>query len=163
MKGVGKFYSHLLYFTAASFILWPFGTYICVNLVHFISFGIMHKEKSGNPAARSSAKKRNISRPEIFLENRKRCCCCCPLIERSLQVVAVGRVARFLLVQNTKTGKIYQITIKYTEWPHYTYTKSPITRPFKIYPIHIFSFKNMSSGNPGCGCPVFRNGSSIRF
>jgi hypothetical protein len=27
------------------------------------------------------------------------------------------RVARFILVQNTKTGKIYQITTKYTKWP----------------------------------------------
>jgi hypothetical protein len=26
-------------------------------------------------------------------------------------------VARFFLVQNTKAGKIYQITTKYTEWP----------------------------------------------
>jgi hypothetical protein len=27
------------------------------------------------------------------------------------------RVARFLSVQNTKTGKIYQMTLKYTKWP----------------------------------------------
>jgi hypothetical protein len=27
------------------------------------------------------------------------------------------RVARFFLVQNTKTGKIYHITTKYTKWP----------------------------------------------
>jgi hypothetical protein len=27
------------------------------------------------------------------------------------------RVARFFLVQHTKTGKIYQITIKYNKWP----------------------------------------------
>jgi hypothetical protein len=30
------------------FIL-PFGTF-CVELVHFSGFGIMHQEKSGNPA-----------------------------------------------------------------------------------------------------------------
>jgi hypothetical protein len=29
-------------------------------------------------------------------------------------------VARFLLVQFTKTGKIYQITIKYTKWQQNT-------------------------------------------
>jgi hypothetical protein len=28
-----------------------------------------------------------------------------------------GRVARFFLLQLTKTGKIYQMTIKYTKWP----------------------------------------------
>jgi hypothetical protein len=27
------------------------------------------------------------------------------------------RVARFFLVQQSKTGKIYQTTIKYTKWP----------------------------------------------
>jgi hypothetical protein len=27
------------------------------------------------------------------------------------------RVARFFLVQNTKRGKIYQMTIKYFQWP----------------------------------------------
>jgi hypothetical protein len=26
-------------------------------------------------------------------------------------------VARFFLIQHTKTGKTYQMTIKYTEWP----------------------------------------------
>jgi hypothetical protein len=28
-----------------------------------------------------------------------------------------GRVARFFLVQHTKMGNIYQITISYTNWP----------------------------------------------
>jgi hypothetical protein len=27
------------------------------------------------------------------------------------------KVARFFLVQHTKTGKIYQMTTKYTKWP----------------------------------------------
>jgi hypothetical protein len=30
-------------------ILLPFGTF-CVHLVHFSGFGIMYREKSGNPA-----------------------------------------------------------------------------------------------------------------
>jgi hypothetical protein len=39
------------------------------------------------------------------------------------------RVARFVLVQHTKTGKIYQITIKYTKWPLPIYAKWPQNIP----------------------------------
>jgi hypothetical protein len=54
-----KMLGHLIYFTA---ILWPFGifcshlVYFVVILVHFVvilvyfsRFGLLHKEKSGNP------------------------------------------------------------------------------------------------------------------
>jgi hypothetical protein len=34
-----------------------------------------------------------------------------------IDLVAASRVARFFLVQNTKAGKIYLITTKYTKWP----------------------------------------------
>jgi hypothetical protein len=33
------------------------------------------------------------------------------------EVLSLARVARFFLVQNTKTGKIYQITTNYTKCP----------------------------------------------
>jgi hypothetical protein len=36
---------------------------------------------------------------------------------RKMSPVDGDRVARFLLVQHTKTGKIWQITIKYTKLP----------------------------------------------
>jgi hypothetical protein len=47
----------LLYFMAIWNILWTLGIFrtFCVHLVHFFGFGIMHHEKSGNPAARVSA------------------------------------------------------------------------------------------------------------
>jgi hypothetical protein len=70
------------------------------------------------------------------------------------------RVARFFLVQLAKTGKIYQITIKYTKWPQTipnghniyqmatNYTKwpfniptAPLQDPPKFCQIGIFGFK----------------------
>jgi hypothetical protein len=39
----------LEYFTDIWDILKPFGNF-CVHLIHFCGFGIMHQEKSGNPA-----------------------------------------------------------------------------------------------------------------
>jgi hypothetical protein len=48
MEDVGIFYVHLVYFTDIYYILWPFGTfYGC--LVYFSRFGMLYKEKSGNP------------------------------------------------------------------------------------------------------------------
>jgi hypothetical protein len=38
------------------------------------------------------------------------------LRKQALTMVS-NRVARFFLAQHTKTGKIYQMTIKYTKWP----------------------------------------------
>jgi hypothetical protein len=49
MEKMGIFYDHLVYFTAIGNILWPFGIF-CSHLVHFPRFGILHQEKSGNPA-----------------------------------------------------------------------------------------------------------------
>jgi hypothetical protein len=63
MKDVGKFCSHLVHFSAISYILCPFGIF-CGHLVHFVviwyilrsfwyifpRFGMLYQEKSGNPA-----------------------------------------------------------------------------------------------------------------
>jgi hypothetical protein len=66
----------------------------------------------------------------------------------------------FFLIQHTKTGKIYQITVKYIKWPqnrpngHKIYqmdqyiTTSSITRPSQIYQNRESWFENMPSGNP---------------
>jgi purine-cytosine permease-like protein len=41
----GLFYIHLVYYVAILYILWLFGIF----LVYFLSFGMLHNEKSGNP------------------------------------------------------------------------------------------------------------------
>jgi hypothetical protein len=71
-----------------------------------------------------------------------------------------ARVARFLMLQYTKTGKIYQITIKYSKWSQNipndhnidqsainipTFT---IARPSIIYQKRDFWLEKMTSGNP---------------
>jgi hypothetical protein len=48
-----------------------------------------------------------------------------------------GRVARFFLVQHTKKGKIYRMTIKYTRWPQH------IPNGHKIYQMTI-KYTNIS-------------------
>jgi hypothetical protein len=42
------FYDHLVYFTAIGNILWPFGIFYG-HLEFFPRFGILYREKSGNP------------------------------------------------------------------------------------------------------------------
>jgi hypothetical protein len=37
-----------VYFTVIGYILWPFGT-ICGYSVYFSHFGMLYREKSGNP------------------------------------------------------------------------------------------------------------------
>jgi hypothetical protein len=70
-----------------------------------------------------------------------------------------GRVAWFLLVQHTKTGKNipnnHKMATKYTKWlqnkpnGHKIYIRtSSIARPSKIYPNCDFWFDNTPSGNP---------------
>jgi hypothetical protein len=65
-----------------------------------------------------------------------------------------SRVARFFLPQYSKTGKIYQMTIRYTKWPHNiqygrkidqmaTKCTSSIERPSKIYPNSDFFSLNL--------------------
>jgi general stress protein 26 len=57
------------------------------------------------------------------------------------------RVARFFLVQHTKTGKIYHITIKHTEWTqnlpngHKIYQHLSLQDPTKFTQIGIFGLK----------------------
>jgi hypothetical protein len=46
---IGNINGYLGYFMTIRYILCSFGTF-CVHLVHFYTFGIMVKEKSGNPA-----------------------------------------------------------------------------------------------------------------
>jgi hypothetical protein len=48
MKNAGMFYVHLEYFTAIWYILWSFGNVVVIWYI-FCRFGILHKEKSGNP------------------------------------------------------------------------------------------------------------------
>jgi hypothetical protein len=48
LEKVDIFYGHLEYFTDIWNFYDRFGTF-CVHLVHFSSFGIMNREKSGNP------------------------------------------------------------------------------------------------------------------
>jgi hypothetical protein len=49
MKKVAILHDHLEYFTGLWYILWPFGNLV-VYLYIFPHFGILNKEKSGNPA-----------------------------------------------------------------------------------------------------------------
>jgi hypothetical protein len=44
MKDVRKLYGHSAYFTAISYILWPFGILSC-------HFGMLYQEIAGNPAS----------------------------------------------------------------------------------------------------------------
>jgi hypothetical protein len=44
----GTILSHLVQFVVIWYGLWSFGT-ICGHLVHFFHFGMLRKEKSGNP------------------------------------------------------------------------------------------------------------------
>jgi hypothetical protein len=65
------------------------------------------------------------------------------------------------LLQLTKTGKTYQITLKYTKTPYNipdghkidqmanNIPTSSITAHSKIYPNRYFWFENEPSGNPG--------------
>jgi hypothetical protein len=48
MEDVGIFYGRLVYSTAIWYILWPFGI-LFGYLVHFSRFGMLYREKSGNP------------------------------------------------------------------------------------------------------------------
>jgi hypothetical protein len=48
MEDVGIFYGHLVYITAIWRILSPFVIF-CGQLVHFSKFGMLQREKSGNP------------------------------------------------------------------------------------------------------------------
>jgi hypothetical protein len=48
MEDVGIFYGHFVYFTAKWYIIWPFGAF-CGYSVYFCRFGMLCREKSGNP------------------------------------------------------------------------------------------------------------------
>jgi hypothetical protein len=56
MKDVNKFYDHLVYFTAISYILWPFGKF-CGHFGIFSYFGMLCREKSGSPGRALSSQK----------------------------------------------------------------------------------------------------------
>jgi uncharacterized membrane protein YuzA (DUF378 family) len=47
-KMVGVFFGHFEYITAIWYILWPFGDLVAIWYI-FPSFGILRREKSGNP------------------------------------------------------------------------------------------------------------------
>jgi hypothetical protein len=48
MKEAGKFYGHLVYFTAISYTLCPFRIF-CGHFGKFFRFVMLYHEKSGNP------------------------------------------------------------------------------------------------------------------
>jgi hypothetical protein len=49
MEYVGNFYDHFVYFTAKWSILGTFGTFLVI-WYNFSRFGMLQREKSGNPA-----------------------------------------------------------------------------------------------------------------
>jgi polyferredoxin len=53
----GIFYSNLVYFAAIWYILCPFGIFVVI-LVKFSLFGLLYQEKSGNPGLFPSASKK---------------------------------------------------------------------------------------------------------
>jgi hypothetical protein len=68
MEDVGIFYGHLVHFTVFCYILWTFGI-ASGNLVYIFSrFGILYKEKSGNPA-RDHESWRNSTKYELLLSS----------------------------------------------------------------------------------------------
>jgi hypothetical protein len=88
-----------------------------------------------------------------------------------------NRVARFFLVQLTKTGKMHQMTTKYTYLPynilnvHSIYSKwqlnipaLSIPGPSKINPNWYFRYENIAFVNPGQKCAKkWRNTPFITF
>jgi hypothetical protein len=73
---------------------------------------------------------------------------------RRIKIIG-SRVARFYLVQHTKTVKTYKITTKCTKWLYNisnvhicNITTSSIEKTSKIYPNLDFWFENIPSGNP---------------
>jgi hypothetical protein len=50
MADVGKCFGYLICSTDISYILWAFGRF-CGNLVDFPRFGILYREKYGNPVS----------------------------------------------------------------------------------------------------------------
>jgi hypothetical protein len=78
-------------------------------------------------------------------------------VQPDLVFCFIPRVARFFLVHDTQTGKMYQmntkcnkisqIFVKYSKWPKNISTFSNV-RPSKIYPNWYFWFEKKPSGNP---------------
>jgi hypothetical protein len=48
MESVVIYYDHLEYFTTTKYILWAFGNFLVIWYI-FARFGVLYKEKSGNP------------------------------------------------------------------------------------------------------------------
>jgi hypothetical protein len=51
MENAGIFYGHLEHFTVIWYILWPFGNVVAIWYI-FPRFGLLCREKSGNPGLR---------------------------------------------------------------------------------------------------------------
>jgi hypothetical protein len=86
---------------------------------------------------------KTFSRKSIFLKTLERI-----LFRRWCKtILEYTGVARFFLVQHTKTGKMYQIAIKYTKWREnwpngYTiYHHLPLQDPPKFTQVGIFGLK----------------------
>jgi hypothetical protein len=56
MEDNGIYYGHLVQFMVFCYMLWTFGV-VCGNSVYFSRFGILHREKSGNPGCETQIKK----------------------------------------------------------------------------------------------------------
>jgi hypothetical protein len=67
MEDVGVFHGHLEYFTAIRYILWPFGNFVVI-WYNFPRFGILCREKSGNPVctAEPASRDRNRAKSELM-------------------------------------------------------------------------------------------------
>jgi hypothetical protein len=70
LDNVDIFYCYLECFKDIWDIVWTFGI-CCVQLVHFCSFGIMHQEKSGNPATNEGCCPRSDFRYLKCWQNKK--------------------------------------------------------------------------------------------
>jgi hypothetical protein len=79
MESVVIYYDHLEYFTTTKYILWAFGNFLVIWYI-FARFGVLYKEKSGNPG------------PNIFVlyprPNLK-------IVVKPFEITMVGNNARF--------------------------------------------------------------------
>jgi hypothetical protein len=113
MENIGIFYNHLKYIMAIWYIIWPYGNLVVIWYI-YPRFGILYYEKPGNPATCPGG---TLQATQFFFSVFKKC---------SISSIQIGiRVARFFLVQNTKTGKC-------TKLPRYTPNARPMSNVHKM-------------------------------
>jgi hypothetical protein len=126
-------YDHLEYFMTIWYNLWPFGI-VCGHLLYFCLFGSFEQIKIWQPCigdvneilGRLNSFKVGRTPWQLFTIKFLRNNWFGWLDEDGRRFWEAIRVARFFLVQHTKTGKIYQIVhkisqtaMKYTKWKLY--------------------------------------------